>query len=283
MSDSLTLTVIIPANNEQGYIGPCLQAMVDQTFPADGAPSRELIVAANACTDNTIAEAENLRSALEAAGWQLVIQDSPTPGKLGALNRAESIARGRVFAYLDADVICDAGMMVALVDTLDNDTPLYSSGTLVVAPCKSFVTKHFAKVWQNLPFMRTNVQGAGLFAVNRAGRSRWDAFPDVIADDGYVRLMFTPEERIKVEPAYHWPMVEGFSALVKVRRRQDAGVRELAEKFPEIMGNESKPPMHPRDHLLLFAKQPISYTIYVAVMLAVKSRQSHVPNWTRGR
>ena len=277
------LSVIIPANNEAGYIGPCLDALLAQEGLSAHRGGVEILVAANACRDATVAEAESRRTALEAAGWQLTVLDLPEPGKLGALNAAETRAAGRVLAYLDADVICEPALMGQLIAALDRPEPRYASGTLKVAPAQSWVTRRFARVWVRLPFMTTNVQGAGLFAVNRAGRARWGAFPDIIADDGFVRLMFAPEERIKVPAAYIWPLVEGFGSLVKVRRRQDAGVRELEARFPEIMRNESKPPMTPYDHLRLFAGTPLSYLVYVTVMVTVKRGGSDSRTWTRGR
>lgn len=283
MTSTTALSVIIPANNETGYIAACLRSLARQTL--DPVPDRtcEIIVAANACTDSTVAEAEAERPVLQQAGWRLTVLDIDRPGKLNALNRAEDIATGRVLVYLDADVTLGPGMIAALLATLDTDAPLYASGHLVVAPARSWVTRRFATTWQKLPFMTSNVQGAGLFAVSRAGRARWGRFPDIIADDGFVRLMFAPRERIKVDAAYHWPMVEGFARLVQVRRRQDAGVRELAARYPGIMHNESKAPMRLRDHLRIFAQGPVSYTVYVTVMLAVKVGHRAPGGWTRGR
>ncbi len=277
------ISVIIPANNEAGYIGPCLQALARQTLNCASIGHFEIIVAANACSDTTVAEAEAERAALEQSGWQFEVLNIEAPGKLNALNTAETAATGRVLVYLDADVICEPTMMSALIAALDVDHPLYASGQLIVAPARSWVTRHFANTWQKLPFMTTNVQGAGLFAVNRYGRARWDRFPNIIADDGFVRLMFAPDERIKVKAVYYWPMVEGFVQLVRVRRRQDAGVRELSEKFPDLMRNESKPPMRLTDHWKLLIQAPLSYSVYVSVMLAVKFGGRSISGWTRGR
>ncbi len=277
-----TLSVIIPANNEEDYIGACLDALNLQTLDAKDA-EYEIVVAANACRDGTIERANAERERLETAGWRLKLLDIPEPGKLNALNRAEEIASGRVLVYLDADVRCEPDVIRLLVQALDIDAPRYASGHLKVAPAQSWVTRAFARVWSQLPFMTTNVQGAGLFAVNRAGRARWETFPDIIADDGFVRLQFTPEERTKVNASYHWPMVEGFSNLVKVRRRQDEGVRQLASRFPELLKNESKPKMSITDHLGLFVRMPISYVIYVSVVATVRLSASGRTDWVRGR
>ncbi|MEM7731338.1 MAG: glycosyltransferase family 2 protein [Pseudomonadota bacterium] len=276
----MDVSVIIPANNEEGYIGPCLEALRDQQMgPLQG----EVIVAANACVDDTVAMAKHARAGLDASGWILRVLDLPGPGKVAALNAADPEAQGDVLIYLDADVVIAPDMIAALHAELAAPEPRYASGVLHVARAESWVTRCFATTWQRLPFMVTNVQGAGLFAVNRPGRARWGAFPDIIADDAYVRLLFAPEERVRVRPAYVWPLVEGFADLVRVRRRQDAGVRELALKFPGIMVNESKPPMRLSDHLRLLARVPVSYVVYVSVMLAVKLGPRHASGWTRGR
>lgn len=279
------LSVILPANNEADYIGACLEALRGQDLDAIQRGGAEIVVAANACCDETVAIAEAARLGLEAAGWSLTVLNLAAPGKLNAINCAEAHASGRVLAYLDADVICGPALMRLLVEALDRPEPFYASGRLSVVLPRSWVTRRFATIWTRLPFMTSNVQGAGLFAVNRAGRSRWAAFPDIIADDGYVRLMFTPEERIKVDATYHWPLVEGFSRLVRVRRRQDRGVRELAERYPGIMSNESKPPMTAGDHWRLFVEHPLSYLVYATVILVVKLGRAQVGagSWTRGR
>lgn len=277
-----TLSVIIPANNEEDYIGACLDSLRLQNLDATDA-GYEIVVAANACRDGTTERANAAREGLETTGWRLHLLDIPEPGKLNALNRAEEIASGRVLVYLDADVRCEPDIIRLLVHALDIDAPRYASGHLKVAPAQSWVTRAFARVWEQLPFMTTNVQGAGLFAVNRAGRARWGTFPDIIADDGFVRLQFTPEERVKVDATYHWPMVEGFSNLVNVRRRQDAGVRQLASQFPELLKNESKPAMTFADHLRLLLRMPVSYLIYVSVIARVRLSASGKTDWVRGR
>ncbi len=276
----MDISVIVPANNEEGYIGACLDALQCQDM---GGLQGEVIVAANACTDQTIARTEIARAGLEVVGWALRVIDLPEPGKVAALNAADQVAVGDVLIFLDADVVVDPAMMAALHAQLAVPEPRYASGVLRVATAKSWVTRRFATTWQRLPFMVTNVQGAGLYAVNRAGRARWGAFPDIISDDNFVRLLFAPKERIKVSPTYTWPLVEGFRHLVKVRRRQDAGVQELAARFPGILVNESKPPMRILDHLRLICAVPVSYVVYVTVMLVVKLGPNTASGWTRGR
>lgn len=273
------ISVIIPAHNEAEYIGACLEALLNQQDCEER--SVEVIVAANGCSDQTAAIAGSYVDRAEAIGWRIKVLDIAEGGKPNALNQADKVATASIRIYLDSDVICGAGLLAQIAETLDRPEATYSSGQLVVAPAKSWVTRHFANLWSRLPFMTTGVPGAGLFAVNGAGRARWEDFPKIISDDGYVRLLFEPHERIGVKAKYLWPMVEGFGALVKVRRRQDAGMSEIAEKYPELLENDSKPSV---PHLKLFLETPISYLVYVSVIICVRLRRGGENNgWARGR
>ena len=276
------LSVIIPAHNEAAWIGPCLDALISQDR---GAPAEvEILVAANACTDATVAVAERHRARIEARGWRLEVLDIAEGGKPNALNRADAVAQGALRLYLDSDVICSPGILGQIAGALARPEPVYASGRFIVTPPRSWVTRHYARLWTRLPFMTTGVPGGGLFAVNAAGRARWDTFPAVIADDSFARLQFSPAERVGVPADYVTPLAEGFSALVQVRRRWDAGSRELAEKYPELMSNDDKPRLTPGGHLRLFLGQPVSYLVYVAVSLAVRAGgRKGARGWARGR
>lgn len=282
MTDS-PLTVIVPANNEAGYITPCLEALLAQR----SCPPLYVVVSANACTDSTVAEAQALAPQFAALGHTLICLDSLEGGKTAALDRAEAavVAAGQGAAprvYLDADVICDPDLLGQVARALAPDAPLYATGTLQVARAQSLFTRLYARFWQGLPFVESGAVGAGFFAVNASGRARWDAFPRIISDDTFVRLTFAPDERIEVPARYHWPMIEGFAALTRVRRRQDAGVRELAALYPELMANEAKAPLTGGRLLTLAARKPAGFAAYMAVHLAVRLKPAD-DTWSRGR
>ncbi|MGG7566228.1 glycosyltransferase [Rhodovulum sp. DZ06] len=282
------LSVIIPANNEDGWIAPCLEALLAQ--PADealdgpdlGGPGTEVIVAANACTDGTVPTARGYADRFAARGWTLTVLDIERGGKLNALNEGEAAASGRALVYLDADVICRPGLLAALWAALDRPEPRYATGVIEIAPAKTWVTRRYADLWRRLPFVTAGCVGAGLFAMNRAGRGRWGEWADIISDDTFARLNFAPGEREEVPFGYVWPMVEGFAALVKVRRRQDRGVAEVREKFPELMANESHGAAGTGDKLRLLASAPLAFCVYVSVALAVRFGDGSA-DWTRGR
>ena len=233
----IELSVIIPAHDEEAWIDRCLGTILAQTGDTGCV---EILVVANACRDRTVSIAESYVPKAAARGWSLRVLNLPQGGKILALNAGDGEARGRSRIYLDADIACDPPLLAQLRAALAVPVPRYATGTLAVAPAQSWVTRAYASVWRRLPFVRGGAVGAGLFAVNAAGRARWGAFPPVISDDTFVRLCFAPEERIEVPARYHWPMVEGFANLVRVRRRQDAGVAELRRLHPALFANEPK-------------------------------------------
>jgi glycosyltransferase involved in cell wall biosynthesis len=273
------LSVIIPAHDEEAWIDRCLTALLTQDAAS---PLVEIIVVANACRDGTVARAEAYAPRFAARGWTLRVLDLAEGGKLKALNSGDQTAKGRSRLYLDADIACDPGMLAEITRVLSVDAPRYATGTLAVAPARSWITRTYASVWSRLPFVKGGAVGAGLFGVNPAGRARWGDFPAIISDDTFVRLNFAPEERIEVPALYHWPMVEGFGNLVRVRRRQDAGVAELRRLYPNLIGNEAKAPLTSGALLAIAVRSPLGFLVYLAVHVAVRLRPASGA-WTRGR
>lgn len=93
--DCIRVSIIIPAKNEAGVIGGCLQSLVQTDFPPK---NREVIVVDNGSSDDTVAislgyaERLNLRVARNQEGYISTLR-----------NRGAAMARGEVLAFLDAD------------------------------------------------------------------------------------------------------------------------------------------------------------------------------------
>ena len=58
-----------------------------------------------------------------------------------------------------------------------------------LAGCSRMVRLYFA-IRHLLPSSRHGIGGSGVYALSEAGRQRFDQFPEVIADDTFVRLQF---------------------------------------------------------------------------------------------
>ncbi len=275
-----TVSILIPAHNEAGYIAACLDALL-ASDPVD-APV-EVIVMANGCTDDTVALARGFEARVLLKGWVLEVLDLSQGGKLAALNAGEAAAQGDTLIYVDADVAVSPPLITQIAAALDTDAPRYASGQPHVTVGNSALTRHFTRFWRTIPFMTKGVPGFGVFAMNRAGRARWGAWPDIISDDTFARLNFAPPERISVPAPYDWPMIDGFGALVRVRRRQDAGVAEIAARYPALIGNDdTKDGTTPLGTRAL--RDPVGFVVFMIVRFAARVPGfGNSRNWARGR
>ncbi|MFC3570679.1 glycosyltransferase [Paracoccus simplex] len=271
-------TIILPAHDEADYIGPCLDHLLRQDHRGPVA----VIVVANGCRDDTADRARAHAPGFAQRGWTLRVEELAQGGKISALNHGDACADPGVRVYLDADIRMGPRLLSGLMRALEAPEPRYAGGRLVVAPARSPVSRAYARFWQKLPFVAQGVTGAGLFAVNQAGRARWGAFPQIISDDTFARLQFEEAERFLVDEPYEWPLVEGFPRLVRVRRRQDLGVAEIARLFPDLPRRQGHVRPGRGALLRLAAADPLGFAAYAAVALAVRMRRDQ-PGWARGR
>ncbi|MEE2750691.1 MAG: glycosyltransferase family 2 protein [Myxococcota bacterium] len=99
--DTCSVSVIIPARNEVGNLGPCLDAVLAQDHPA-----LEVVVLDDASTDGTT-DVLRSRAAEDERIKPVFGGDEPPDGWFGkpwALERAQREARGDWLVFVDADV-----------------------------------------------------------------------------------------------------------------------------------------------------------------------------------
>lgn len=179
-------TIIIAAHNEENVIGATLDVLL--TDPGSDAPT--IIVVPNGCTDAT-AEVARRR------GVRVV--DVQTPGKAAALNAGDLEADSYPRIYLDADIIVPPGGVRALVNALA------TTGALVAVPGRRLAlegrpwpVRAYFTINARLPVFQLGLFGRGLVAMSQQGRSRFDQFPLVVADDLFLDSLFTEDERVAV-------------------------------------------------------------------------------------
>jgi glycosyltransferase involved in cell wall biosynthesis len=180
-------TVVIAAHNEAAVIGRCLDSLLRDAHPGE----LEVIVSANGCTDATA------RVARARAGVTVV--ESPLPGKTAALNRAEAVAGSWPRVYLDADIPATAHTIRVLRDALADGRHLVATPSrhLDVTGRPLAVRAYFA-IQRHLPVFEEGLFGRGLIAVSEEGRSRFEVFPDVVADDLFLDSLFSRDERVRL-------------------------------------------------------------------------------------
>jgi len=90
---TMLISVVIPAYNEEGYLGRCLAALAHQTYPAD---CFEVIVVDNGSTDATVEIARRY-------GAQVIVE--PRKGVARARQAGFAAAQWEVIASTDADTV----------------------------------------------------------------------------------------------------------------------------------------------------------------------------------
>ena len=119
----------------------------------------------------------------------------PVLSKVAALNLGDHHATTSTRVYVDADVKLSTKSLHRLLEALDD-------GALVAAPrpassltgC-SMAVRMYASVWTRLWHV-TRGLGSGVYAISPAGRSAFDEFPDVIADDYFVFCTYPGGARV---------------------------------------------------------------------------------------
>jgi glycosyltransferase involved in cell wall biosynthesis len=192
----------------------------------------DVIVVCNGCVDET---AEIARA--HGAGVRVIETD--VGSKVHALNLGDRAAEGFPRVYADADVRVDVESIRQLVDALNAGVALAASPVVRhdLSDC-SWAVRAFYSIDAQLPSRKETIGGSGIYALSAAGRGRFECFPDVTADDAFVRRQFAPRERTCVAAATSTVTPPAnLSGLVAIKSRSHYGNYELAARFPRLSGN----------------------------------------------
>jgi glycosyltransferase involved in cell wall biosynthesis len=218
------LSVIVPAHNEEQQIADTLLSL-----HINDELSVELVVCCNGCTDRTSSVAR------EVAPGAIVIESS-VASKPHALNLSDRCATYFPRLYLDADIRLSPGALSSLVRRMaETGAPIASPRPVMDFQGCSWAVRAYYAVWLALPYVRDGLMGTGVYVLSLEGRSRFHEFPQLIADDGYVRALFKPSERLLLDECY--AMVRAprdLRNLVKIKTRSRLGVYELQIKYPHL-------------------------------------------------
>ena len=226
------ISVIIPAHDEELVIARGLEAIVN----ASDGDELELIVVCNGCQDETARRAR-------AVGAPVRVIETEVASKVHALNLGDSAARGFPRIYMDADVEMSAQSVRDLASALTDGRWLAAAPRVetLFLPQTDWSVRAYYRFWMALPFVQEGMMAAGVYAVSERGRERWDVLPEVIADDGYFRLLFGPQERIEVQSAVSKVRAPAaFADLIRIKTRSRLGVAQLRERFPDMFARERR-------------------------------------------
>lgn len=228
--DGASFSVIIPAHNEEAVIERCLRSIYSGAN-TDNNP--EVIVAANGCTDQTVARAR-------AAAPNALILDIQQPSKAGAINQASSVASHFPRLIMDADIEASFDTLAATADVLRQGRTLAASPLmkLNLAQCSRAVRSYY-KVWLTLPYAANGLIGGGVYGLSQEGWERVAPLPDIIGDDLYVRTRFAQSERANISHTTDGHAIgvtmtppTTLSELIKIEARRRMGKHEVDRHYP---------------------------------------------------
>jgi glycosyltransferase involved in cell wall biosynthesis len=225
----MAISVVIAAYNEEDVIGRCLDALLQD--PRSG--ELEIVVVCNGCTDRT---AEVARS----YGHPVTVIETPIASKTAALNLGDALVAGFPRFYVDADVVLSIASIRRIAACLvENDALAASPAMDVDLQASSLVVRAYYRIWKGLPYVREGMIGVGVYALSEEGRARFRMFPEVIADDGYVRMLFSSAERIHVADApVRISAPAAVSGLLRIKTRSRLGRYQLHRRFPALAARE---------------------------------------------
>lgn len=229
MSTFVPISVVIAAHDEEPVVGRCLDALLDAARPDE----IEIVVVCNGCTDRTAEVARGY-------GERVEVIETPRPSKTAALNLGDARATGYPRFYVDADVTLPLASVRRIADRLGEGNALAASPVMELDLRESSgAVRAYYRIWRRLPYVREGMIGVGVYALSEEGRGRFAAFPDVIADDGYVRMLFGTDERARVDDAPVRVYTPGRLAdLVRIKTRSRLGRDQLRQRFPDLAARE---------------------------------------------
>ena len=167
-----------------------------------------------------------------------------------ALNLGDAAAATFPRIYLDADILLSSDAVKSIVRALtETDALAVAPRMKVDLSGRNWAIRAFYDVWLKTPYHLRGMIGSGVYALSQQGRSRFQEFPDIIADDAFVRAHFGPTERVVLEDCSFTVIPpKTLYGLLKIKTRSALGNKELSKKYPELMQNlaamESVPDQH---------------------------------------
>ena len=183
-------SVVIPAHNESACIRRCLDALFAGTTPNE----LDVVVVCNGCTDDTA-------SLARSSGHPVRVIELETASKPAALRAGDEAALTLPRIYLDADVVLQGASARAVLERLRAGAvaarpPVHYDSAASSAPVRSYY-----RARSRVPALLGSLWGAGVYGLSETGRHRFEAVPDVVADDLWVDRQFASDEIEIVECA----------------------------------------------------------------------------------
>ena len=253
-------SVIIPAHDEEAVIERCLTALLHDAAPGE----LEVIVATNGCSDLT---AEIAR----AVAPDCTVLELSAASKVAALNAGDDSASCFPRVYLDADVELDTASLRRVIEAMEPGTVHCAAPEMHLdLHDRPWFVRRFFRAFGSLPYLSDALVGNGLYILSEDGRSRFDRFPSITADDLFIRNLFVGDERATVggsQFVVHPPKT--LRGLLAIRERTYRGNAEYRDRgFQSQAGRTDDR----RRMIAVARRQPLDLAVFLAVNIAAKVR-----------
>jgi glycosyltransferase involved in cell wall biosynthesis len=222
-------SVVIPAHNEAAGIRRCLDALFAGMAPGE----LEVVVVCNGCADDTGVLARS-------SGYPVRVIELEDASKPAALRAGDEAAHALPRIYLDADVVLRGSAARTVLQRLRAGAVAARPPINYASGGSSAPVRSYYRARSQVPALLGSLWGAGVYGLSDAGRSRFDSFPDVVADDLWVDRQFSPGE---IEIVDCEPVVVAVPRrardLLRVLQRTYRGKAETASVDPHDRARET--------------------------------------------
>ena len=130
-------------------------------------------------------------SGLGEVSGPVEVLEIPTASKVDALNAGDRACSAFPRFYVDADVLLTLESVRRIADVLEGGPLLAAAPDLHVDLRSSTpLVRSYYRIWCRLQSVESDLVGRGVYAISAPGRERFGTFPDLVADDHFVRSVF---------------------------------------------------------------------------------------------
>ncbi|MEF1175046.1 glycosyltransferase, partial [Vibrio sinaloensis] len=194
----------------------------------------QVIVIPNGCIDRT----EEISKAVDDRIEVLTLTEG---SKVNAINYAYKFAKFDHILVQDADTLIEQKSIQNVLSFINKESYLFASLVPETNTSKSgWIVRSYYSSLSKTPEHSIGMVGSGCYLLSRKAASKCFPFPQVIADDGYVKsildksnLSVIPESNIHVQAP------RDVISLIKIKTRSKLGNIELSNRGKKINGDKN--------------------------------------------
>ena len=231
------VSVLIPAYNEEGYVGECIESVLDSSYPED---RLEILVIDDGSTDGTYAEAAAYRD----HGVTVLHRDNG--GKHAALNFGLACSSSPVVVTVDADSRPAPPAIEQMVAALESDAALGALSAPVLALNDDSLLTGLQRI--EYAISNTNRRAYSIFEAvpvvpgcmgvyrRQALEDVWGYDPDTVTEDFDLTVQLLKHGwTVRHGPGIVWTIVpDGWAPLWRQRLRWYQGSVETIRKHWDV-------------------------------------------------